>query len=311
MNFIKSGDSYTVVISNKVYTFDTSHKKYSELVDFIKADDYESFVDNYNIALPIVGWSSGNFRYAEGNLYFGNEIIDGVIVKIIQEMRQEGFSCEPLLNFLTKLYSNPSYHVVEQLYTWLEHMSLAITDKGTFLAYKSVSVYNGEPFVDCYGREVKAGDFVDSYTKKIRNNIGDINSMPRRLVNDNRDVGCSDGFHVGTMSYVTTQYSQDKVIICEVDPANVVSIPTDCSCQKIRCCEYTVVSEMTRELKIVEHNYKEEYYSGVSLSDHVDDEDFDDDDGDDDLCDGCDEPEDDCCCFEDDDEDDDTNLPWR
>lgn len=40
----------------------------------------------------------------------------------------------------------------------------------------------------------------------------------------------------------------DRIVIVEVDPADVVSVPTDCSCQKVRTCRYTVVDEFRGEL---------------------------------------------------------------
>jgi hypothetical protein len=166
-------------------------------------------------------------------------------------MIEEGFDEVPMLNFMKRLFYNPSSRAVKELYSWLAHKSLAICEDGCFLAYKSVSVYNGPNFVDCYGREVKAGDYVDKYTGKIRNNVGDVNEMPRRKVNDDFQVGCSEGYHVGSLKYVTSVYTSNKQIICKVDPADVVSVPLDCDCQKIRCCYYEVVSEF-KNLAIVE-----------------------------------------------------------
>jgi hypothetical protein len=40
-------------------------------------------------------------------------------------------------------------------------------------------------------------------------------------------------------------YSGDKIVILEIDPADVVSIPTDYNNAKGRCCRYKVVGELT------------------------------------------------------------------
>jgi hypothetical protein len=162
---------------------------------------------------------------------------------------------------MVRLFKNPSSRAVKELYSWLSHKSLAICEDGCFLAYKSVNIYNGELFTDRYGREVKSGDYVDKYTSTIRNNVGDVNDMPRRKVNDDFQVGCSDGFHVGSLKYVTEVYSSNKQIICKVDPADVVSVPLDCDCQKIRCCYYEVISEF-KNLPIVEMDKTELEYAG-------------------------------------------------
>jgi hypothetical protein len=100
--------------------------------------------------------------------------------------------------------------------------------------------------------------------------------MPRRKVNDDFMVGCSDGFHAGSLRYVTTVWTSNKQIIVKIDPADVVSIPLECECQKIRCCKYEVVSEF-KNLKIVE---REELPS--EYDDDISDEDFDDE-----TCDDC------------------------
>jgi hypothetical protein len=73
--------------------------------------------------------------------------------------------------------------------------------------------------------------------------------MPRNKVDDNRNNGCGSGFHVGTLEYVKSHH---HIMICKIHPADVVSIPTDCSCQKLRCSAYQVVSNFVGELKIVE-----------------------------------------------------------
>jgi hypothetical protein len=175
---------------------------------------------------------------------------------------------------MVRLFKNPSSRAVKELYSWLSHKSLAICEDGCFLAYKSVNIHNGETFTDSYGREVKSGDYVDKYTSRIRNNVGDVNDMPRRKVNDDFQVGCSDGFHVGSLKYVTEVYSSNKQIICKVDPADVVSVPLDCDCQKIRCCYYEVISEF-KNLPIVEMDKTELEYAGETYDCLEDDDDDD------------------------------------
>jgi hypothetical protein len=252
MNYIKDGNGcWTVVISNEVHTFDNNHPNHVALIESVKEKDEVKFLSLINIGKNVQTWSKDGFVLREGALYYQDEQIDPSISAIILSMIEEGFDEVPMLNFMKRLFANPSGRAVKELYSWLAHKSLAICEDGTFLAYKSVLVYNGPNFVDCYGREVKAGDYVDKYTSKIRNNVGDINEMPRRKVNDDFMVGCSDGFHAGSLNYVTTVWTSNKQIIVKIDPADVVSIPLECECQKIRCCKYEVVSEF-KNLKIVE-----------------------------------------------------------
>ena len=50
----------------------------------------------------------------------------------------------------------------------------------------------------------------------------------------------------------------NKLMICKVNPRDVVSVPNDCRCQKLRCCKYEVVSEFEDLLKSVVHMTKDD-----------------------------------------------------
>lgn len=129
--------------------------------------------------------------------------------------------------FIQRLWANPSRKSREQLFQFLEHKNLPITARGTFLGYKSVRP-----------------DMTDHHTGKFSNQIGNILVMPRRDVDDDSNQGCSAGWHVGSLSYATTFGGEDRiVVVVEVDPADVVSVPTDCNFQKLRTCKYTVVAK--------------------------------------------------------------------
>ena len=54
---------------------------------------------------------------------------------------------------------------------------------------------------------------------------------------------------MGAIDYVKSYgYAGDKVVICKVDPANVVSVPLDSEHQKVRCSGYEVVAEYNGDL---------------------------------------------------------------
>jgi hypothetical protein len=281
MNYIKDHKNcWTVVVSNpeafptfwEVHTFDQNHPSYDQLVDAIRLNDEANFLKGISIGKSVQEWSKNGFTFTGGVLYYQGEEIAKEITAIVLDMISGGFNEVPILNFMVRLFKNPSSRAVKELYSWLSHKSLAICEDGCFLAYKSVNIYNGELFTDRYGREVKSGDYVDKYTSTIRNNVGDVNDMPRRKVNDDFQVGCSDGFHVGSLKYVTEVYSSNKQIICKVDPADVVSVPLDCDCQKIRCCYYEVISEF-KNLPIVEMDKTELEYAGETYDCLEDDDD--------------------------------------
>jgi hypothetical protein len=249
MNFIKDArNQYTVVINNKSYQFDSTHPEFTGLVECIRVGDEQEFDRLLNVGTVIEDWSEGSFKFADGVLHYDvdgeTEVIHDVITDRIVEMIKGGFNVKPMLNFLEKLYMNPSYRAINELYTFLQHKFLPITPDGYFLAYKAVRP-----------------DFMDKYSGKFDNSVGNHVRISRRRVDDNCEQGCSYGLHVGAIDYVKSYgASGDKVVICKVHPADVVSVPLDSEHQKVRCCGYEVVGEYDGDLipAVVDDYYDEE-----------------------------------------------------
>jgi hypothetical protein len=84
------------------------------------------------------------------------------------------------------------------------------------------------------------------------------------------------------------------MVLVEIDPADVVSIPTDCEFQKLRTCRYKVVAEYERPLN--EHVYESRF--STENDDDVDEE-WDDDELSCAECDYCSIDCDECNCCND------------
>lgn len=199
-----------------------------------------------DIGGSIAKWTSEDFTFNNGILRYKNDVVNKVIADRIIEMKEKGFPYEPMIQFLEKVYQNPSYRSVQGLYTFIQDAGLPITQKGNFLAYKYVhKLTNCE--VECNNGFAKVGDFVDCYTKStFRNNIGDVVTMPRNLFDDDFENICGSGLNVGSFAYCGYR---EYVVICEVNPKDVVSIPitTLPRNKKLICCEYKVVCLMERK----------------------------------------------------------------
>lgn len=107
-------------------------------------DSYEELVSmtDPNYRMKDVG---GLTRDNDGNFYLGNyseAIPTGLMLKI-KEYTDLGLSTEPLINFWKLLMLNPDKHVRQSLFQFAERFSFPITDKGYFIAYKSVA-WKGE-----------------------------------------------------------------------------------------------------------------------------------------------------------------------
>ena len=224
--YILTDNSLTAILDGTPYTIQNSHENWNAIIDAIKNDASEAeLLDLIDTATAVQDWSEGEVEVINGHVYFNGEVIHGTIVEKILSFIKEGISPTPLVKFLTNLMQNPSRRSVSQLYSFLEHGNMPITPDGHFLGYKSVR-----------------SDWKDHHTGNFSNKIGEILSMPRNSVCDDANLGCSYGFHVGSLEYATTFGGSDrKVVIVKVNPADVVSVPHDCDFQKMRTSRYEVV----------------------------------------------------------------------
>ena len=83
-------------------------------------------------------------------------------------------------------------------------------------------------------------EFTDWHTKKTSIKLGTPSTMPRAECDNNEQVSCSSGLHVGAPHYVSRFGHGDSnyILACLVNPMHVVAVPMDYSWQKLRCCEY-------------------------------------------------------------------------
>jgi acyl carrier protein len=234
-------------IPNKSGFGGTFHGPIDEMVNTM---DMKTAVETYTVGLLSVN--------ALGVTYNGRTIHTIDAERVMAFMRDK-LSYKPIANYIARKMQNPSARAIQEMYNFLEHKGMPLTLRGTFIAYKGVSL-------------------------DLWSICGNKDTVERSSVDDDFRQGCSAGLHVGSLAYARDWGK--RVILVEVDPIDVVSVPSDCNCQKLRCCKYTVVGE----------------YSGP-MPDTLTTE-F--DSTEDDVCHQCGNPIDDCSC--DDTEDNDTEY---
>ena len=143
------------------------------------------------------------------------------------------------VRFLEKLYANPNVGSRNSLDEFISRYGLTIQPDGNFVAYKGVdnelkSIHHGPGVVN--GVELSGG---------LPNDPGNRVSIPRSQVEANTAYGCAFGLHAGTLAYAS-QWGP-RVVAVSINPRNVVSVPDDCTFQKIRVCEYDVLLEIDTE----------------------------------------------------------------
>lgn len=260
LSHIKDGQGHwTVILNGQPHLFDPSHPHYASLIQCVHAGDADEFVNLLNTGLQVENWSHGDFQFAEGILLFEGEQVAKDPINRIVECMQQGFPHEFMLNYLTNLYDNVSERAVQESYKWSSHKGLPITEDGMLVGYKGVAIYSGGTIKGKNG-EIKDGDHVDMYTgKTFRNNVGDTASMKRRQVCDDHTQGCDTGLHVGTYDYACNWAgSTGVVVLVKFNPKDIVSVPSDCECQKMRVSSYEVISVAREQLE--EAVYSEDGY---------------------------------------------------
>jgi hypothetical protein len=269
----------TLVLNNRAYQVLPDHINYKMILEALPTATADELLDIVDVQKAVATFSDGVVEIKNGQVTYEGEAVHGSISKRILEFMSKGLPFQPLVNFLNNLMENPSMQSQKELYDFLEHEHLPITEDGYFLAYKAVR-----------------SDFKDKYRGTFDNRVGQVVSMQRAKVDDDRARGCSDGLHAGALNYVAgygSLESGDKIVIVKINPRDVVSVPSDCNCEKLRTCQYEVVGEYQGEL------LKPLYSANFSDEEYADCEDEEDYDMDNEYWDQFDEDED-----EDDDEDD-------
>ncbi len=260
-----------------------THPNFEKIKDAIKLKNWSVIPDLIDVAASVRRYISKNknVKLENGVIYYKNQAMNTLITSRILSLLKEGFDFIPLLNFIENLHQNPSFRAVNELYKFLEHFALPITEDGHFLAYKAVK-----------------NNYKDIYSGTFDNSVGKTPSVDRNSVDEDYNRHCSHGLHVGAITYVT-QYGGfgsgtispggNRLMIVKVNPADAVCVPGDHNCTKLRVCRYEVIGEIFDVKNILD---KAVYTAkGGSSEAFIDNSDL--DAGEEDSCD-CDEVCDDC-----------------
>ena len=254
----------TISDSTGIRTIRADQLGFAAAVTAFKAEDWDALRTALDNKATITSYFKdyGDLKIdMEDQILYKDEVLGGTIVKRIMSFISEGLNEKPLIKFLANLMENPSRASRVEFYDFLEHRNIPIDENGFVLAYKGVNA-----------------NYTDKHSGKFDNTPGQVISMPRRDVDDDRRNECSYGFHVGSIEYAAMfAGAGGKVVIVRVNPKDVVSVPQDYNGQKCRVCEYTVLEDYTGDLP---ENYRPS--EGYSDDEYDDDEYNEDEDNDED-----------------------------
>ncbi len=273
----------TVVHDNEMYVATDTHPNFARIVAGLATGD-ESVIELFDVqktAQKRFERLSERVTVANGRVYLDGEETDNALTQQVINFVDQGVEdFKPLVEFFEKVQTNPNSHSREQLYRWLKDRNITITDSGNFIAYKGVrTVREGDEVKYTSISRGKAISGGVEYDGQIPNPLGAIVEMPRGDVQHDPSVGCHTGLHAGTWNYASG-FAQGAVLTVEINPRDVVSVPTDCSDQKLRVCRY-VVKDVT-ETELSDAVYQSSQYDDDEAGfRELDPEDLDEEDDDD------------------------------
>lgn len=225
--YIRTNESLTLAWpGEEPITITAGAGNFQTCVDLLNSGDYDRLKQTIVTPHSAQVYLGSDFTVERGYLLYHGKTIGNLVASKVVEFMAAGLPAQPLINFTRRLLQNPLQAAIADLYRFLEHNNLPITERGTFLGYKGVR-----------------NDYKDIYTGRFDNSLGNTITMDLDDVEWNPEVACSRGLHVGTLEYAAGYASGGRLIIVEVCPSNVVSVPFDHDSQKLRTREYTVLED--------------------------------------------------------------------
>lgn len=232
----------TVVLDNgaSILTARNDHPKWTEIVEAFKVGNETLLHSLISLKSVVEAYSVGELSINSTGVTYRGQPMHSVDSSRVMAFLRDGLPYKPIANYIARKMANPSARAIAELYNFLEHKNMPLTPEGKIIAYKGVqkdlySVHGNTKTVVVKGTVNSEG--------KILNEIGAIIEIERSSCDDDFRNGCSFGLHAGSLSYAKGW--GPRVVLVEIDPADVVSVPDDCNCQKLRCCKYKVIGEYT------------------------------------------------------------------
>lgn len=244
--FLYNDGVLTVLVDGSTKSIDSQHPNFKKVRSLLKSGTEDELVEAFkeleqtpepsSDKVSLKDQKHGSVTISNGRLcYKGEEITNTGLTRAVFDLQLQGLPFDGMVKFIERLYENSSFRARTELFAFVERNGLTIDSEGFLVAYKAVTK-----------------DYMDKHSGTIYNAPGQVVSMDRAKVDDNCNTHCSYGLHVGSLAYIYSFGSgDDRIVIVRVDPADVVSVPTDCECRKIRCCRYEVLGDYQGELQQV------------------------------------------------------------
>lgn len=231
--------NYTFIVGGDFYTIDKDSAEFNKkkvlIESLVTRDDFKMNLDeqsklidgNLNKTVRDIIARVDDFRVIDGKFFYKGNHVSQDFYDLLKKTANDKKS--NLNKFADMLIQNPDENIIYQLHGFISHNDISIDEDGYVITYKSVRY-----------------DWLDHHSATMSNKVGNIMKMNREDVDDNPNQTCSHGLHVGSLSYIMQMYdnSNNRIMICKVNPKDFVSIPIDYNFAKARVCEYEVIGEL-------------------------------------------------------------------
>ena len=240
----RSDVRYTLVPNKSITLFVKGNQKsylsddplFDQIMKCVREGTWDLLNKLMNPEVLIEKLSKGTFKVIDGVVCVGTDSgtheLPEELNSTVLEFMNEKLPYDYLVKFAVKLFANPSESSVKQLYKYLVKNQFPICEDGDFIAYRKVT-----------------DSFTDFRTGKFNNSVGSTVEMKREDVDDDPNVTCSRGLHAANWDYVHNSYyaGVGRIVAMKINPADVVSVPTDYNDAKMRVCKFFVLEEVKVE----------------------------------------------------------------
>lgn len=213
-------------------------KIFDQVVEAVETGRYE---DIPGIISPKNFLASGNLQFDEktGEITFNGYRLKNNLTDRIHEYWSLGIPVEPMIRLLKNIMGHEIEYMAEELFDFLEHNNLPITEDGCFLAYK-LTKEDGSPFYHA--------------SSEIRYSVGKVIEMPKYKASTDRETCGGAGLYFGNPKYWgegefegKAWIGSGKMFLAKINPRDVTAIPRHYKDGKAKCWRMEIVKEFTPE----------------------------------------------------------------
>ena len=226
-SYMITAESLSVFTGGNFYQVPRHHKNWDAIVLAITESRWDDIPGLIDVAQKLRDFGHG-ITVEDGVVHLDGKPISGPAVEHFLDIIDADLPAETWAAYTADLFKNSSYRVINYATAWIaKNKSLTLMPDGRIVGYKAIR-----------------SDWFDKHTGKSNcYTIGSVHTMPRGMVDDNPDNGCSYGLHVGSYDYAKSFSSYgDRIVLVAFWPSDIVSVPTEDEA-KVRVCKLEVIAE--------------------------------------------------------------------